>query len=174
MRTISADWLRGRRWLLAGLACLAARACDGFAVFVVPADMRAQGAREIEHRTRFVSLDSVFPEAGGRLCDRWAEDDQLRSAVRAAGREDFYEDDPRFDEKRLRALRAIARDPATSLQGRWRRERPFPALTSALAANANAGGLPFDPVEEPPEPPMQHLYNWGEDEQRIWPTLVLS
>ena len=135
MRTLSADWLRGRRWLLAGLACLAARACDGFAVFVVPADMRAQGAREIEHRTRFVSLDSLFPEAGGRLCDRWDEDDQLRSAVRAAGREDFYEDDPRFDEKRLRALRAIARDPATSLQGRWRRERPFPALTSALAAN---------------------------------------
>jgi hypothetical protein len=44
-------------------------------------------------------------------------------------REDFYEDDPRFDEKRLRALRAVAKDPNSSLMGRWRRETPFPALT---------------------------------------------
>jgi hypothetical protein len=109
--------------------------CEGLVVFPVPANMRAQGATEIKHRTRFVSLDSLFPEAKGSLCDEWDQNAALRSAVRAAGREDFYEDDPRFDEKRLRALRAIARDPATSLQGMWRREKPFPALTEAFASH---------------------------------------
>mmetsp|Transcript_16808 Transcript_16808/g.33143 ORF Transcript_16808/g.33143 Transcript_16808/m.33143 type:complete len:274 (-) Transcript_16808:61-882(-) len=104
-------------------------------VFTVPHDMRAPGAKELTHRTRFLSLDSLYPEAEGKLCDAWDQNAQLRLDIRKAGREDFYEDNPRFDEKRLKALKAISRDLGSSLMGYWDRDRPFPHITQALAHN---------------------------------------
>jgi len=101
-------------------------------VFSVPSDMRAPGAKELAHRTRFLSLDSLYPEAGGRLCDAWDQNAQLRLDIRKAGREDFYEDNPRFDAKKLKTLKAISRDLGSSLMGYWDRDRPFPALGEAL------------------------------------------
>eukprot|EP00614_Pseudopedinella_elastica_P007340 CAMPEP_0172586344 /NCGR_PEP_ID=MMETSP1068-20121228/5715_1 /TAXON_ID=35684 /ORGANISM="Pseudopedinella elastica, Strain CCMP716" /LENGTH=337 /DNA_ID=CAMNT_0013381111 /DNA_START=80 /DNA_END=1093 /DNA_ORIENTATION=+ len=97
-------------------------------LFQVPADSRDKSQPDpIPSHVKFYSLENLFPEAPG-LADMFDSSEVFRRELRAAARNDFFVEDPRFSKEKNDQLRA----PGSSLEGNWQTITECPAITSVF------------------------------------------